>query len=131
MRILEGIEGLKRGNTLKLKQSLLSNLVAGEARDVDSSLPTRKTPKVAGPSKAEGRVARTRLEARKALAFLERWLQAGENTKGSSQKPGNTIKEGDRCVGPGQKEGTQDRGEKETNAGKKKEGAGKEGRGEV
>ena len=77
VRILEGIEGLKRGNTLKLKQSLLSNLVVGEARDADSSLPARKPTKVAGSSKAEGRVARRNLEARKASAFMERGLQAG------------------------------------------------------
>ena len=95
---------------------------------MDSSLPTRKTSKVAGSSKTEGSVARMRMEARKASAFLERWLQAGENTRGSSQKPGKTIKEGDRCVGPEKKEGTQDRGKEETIAGKKKEGAGEEGR---
>ena len=99
VRILEELEGLRRGNTQKLKQSLLSNLVTGEARDVDSSLPAKRTSKAAGPSKAEGRVARRRIEVRKASAFLERWLQAGENTGGCGLKPGKVQIEDDRCVG--------------------------------
>ena len=128
VRILEELEGLKRGNTQKLKQSLLSNLVTGEVRDVDSSLPAKVTSKAAGPSKAEGRVARRRIEARKASAFLERWLQAGENTKGSSTKPGKEQVEDDRCVGSGEMDRTQDREEDETNAGKNREEVGEEGR---
>ena len=94
---------------------------------MDSSLPTRKTPKVPGPSKAEGRVARRRLEARKASAFLERWLQAGENTGGSGLKSGKLQIEDDRCVGSGEKERPQDRGKKENTTGKKMQAAGAEG----
>ena len=127
VRILEGIEGLKRGNTLKLKQSLLSNLVVGEARDADSSLPARKSSKVAGASKAEGRVAKRNMEARKASAFMERWLQAGEKTKESSQEPGKEEVKGDRWVGSGLKERPQDRGKKENTTGKKMQAAGAEG----
>ena len=127
VRILEGIEGLKRGNTLKLKQSLLSNLVVGEARDADSSLPARKSSKVAGASKAEGRVAKRNMEARKASAFMERWLQAGEKTKESGQEPGKEEIKGDRWVGPGWKERPQDRGKQENNTGKKMKVAGAEG----
>ena len=111
-----------------MKQSLLSNLVTGEARDVDSSLSARRTPRATGSSKAEGRVAKVRMEARKASAFLERWLQTGERTKESSQKPGRKLSQDDRCVGSGQMDRTQDRGEKKHNAGKNGEDVGGEGR---
>ena len=122
------MKDLKRGNTLKMKQSLLSNLVTGEARDVDSSLSARRTPRATGSSKAEGRVAKVRMEARKASAFLERWLQTGERTKESGQKPGRKLSQDDRCVGSGEMGSTQDRGEEESNEGKNKEEAGEEGR---
>ena len=67
------------------------------------------------------------MEARKASAFMERWLQAGENTKESSQKPGKEKAEGDRCVGLGEKERPQDRGKEDSSAGKNREAAGVEG----
>ena len=68
------------------------------------------------------------MEARKASAFLERWLQTGESTKGSGQKPGERLSQDDRCVGSGEMNSTQDRGEDESNTGKNKEEAGEEGR---
>ena len=67
------------------------------------------------------------MEARKALAFMERWLQAGENTRGSSQEPGKEEVKGDRCVSSGEKERPQDRGKKENIAEKNREAAGAEG----
>ena len=82
---------------------------------------------MAGSSKAEGRVAKRNLEARKASAFMERWLQTGENTEDSSQKPGKETTEGDRCVGLGEKERPQDRGKEDSTAGKNRKAAGVEG----
>ena len=96
-------------------------------RDADSGLTARKSSKASGASKVEGRVAKRKVEVRKASAFMQKWLQTGEEAKDSGQKPGKQDVKGDRCVGPGWKERPQDRGKQNNSTGKEMEVAGGEG----
>ena len=111
MRKVKVIEGLKEGNTQKIKQSLLSKFFLSRLRAVDSTPPLEETSKVAGPSSTEGRVVRRQKEVRKASAFMERWLQAGGATGGLRPEQDSAKARDCRWVGSGNEEGTQVRGQ--------------------
>ena len=102
---------------------------------MDPTPPLDKTPKVAGPTNTEGRVVRRQREVRKALAFMERWLQAGGATEDLRPEQGSARTSGCRWVGSGHEEGTQVRGKysigRSVFQGRNKEGVGGGGAEEV
>ena len=91
--------------------------------------PPERTSMVEGPSKTEGSVVRRQREARKALAFLERWLKAGGAIREPRPEQGRAVAKDCRWVDPAGKKMTQVRG-KERNVetrGRPTEGGGVEG----
>ena len=86
---------------------MLNKFFISKLRAVDPTSPQGRPSRVAGTSNTEGRVVRRQEEVRKALAFMERWLQAGGATENPGPEQGRARGRDCRWVDSGQQEGTQ------------------------